>query len=387
MPANSLAASRACLWLAGRRPGARQAPRAGDLRMRIGARAGTSARPRQVAEIAAPLGIERAALLAAVADPAIKERLKQATAAAIARGVFGSPFVFVDGEAFWGADRLDSGRCLAARGAAGERGDGAMTEPCAHRAPRRTAAPGSRSTGRTIHNAFDDRLIAELTAALSALASDAAVRAVVLTGSGKSFSAGADLNWMRRTSTYGEAENLADARALAKLMATLDELPKPTIARVNGAALGGGTGLVACCDIAVASADASVRHDRGPPRPDPRRDRALRRRGDRRPPGAPADADRRADRRGRGGPARAGPRGRRGGPARWRGRGAARAAAARRAAGARGGQAPGRDLAGRPIDAGADRRHREPHRRAPGDAGSARGRGRLPRQAPPSWLA
>ena len=107
-----------------------------------------------------------------------------------------------------------------------------------------------------IHNAFDDRLIAELTAALAALASDDGVRVVVLTGSGKSFSAGADLNWMRRTSTYGEAENLADAKALAKLMATLNELPKPTIARVNGAALGGGTGLVACCDIVVASSHA-----------------------------------------------------------------------------------------------------------------------------------
>jgi methylglutaconyl-CoA hydratase len=107
-----------------------------------------------------------------------------------------------------------------------------------------------------VHNAFDDRLIAELTAALSVLAADDAVRAVVLTGSGRSFSAGADLNWMRRTSTYGEAENLADARALAGLMVTLHELSKPTIARVNGAALGGGAGLVACCDIAVASADA-----------------------------------------------------------------------------------------------------------------------------------
>ena len=67
-----------------------------------------------------------------------------------------------------------------------------------------------------------------MTAALTRLAEDPAVRAVVLTGSGKSFSAGADLNWMRRTATYGEAENLADARALAKLMATLNELPKPT---------------------------------------------------------------------------------------------------------------------------------------------------------------
>jgi len=108
-----------------------------------------------------------------------------------------------------------------------------------------------------IHNAFDDRLIAELTAELARLGADDAVRVLVLTGAGRSFSAGADLNWMRRTASYGEAENLADARALAKLMQTLNELPKPTIARVNGAALGGGTGLVACCDIVVASEQAT----------------------------------------------------------------------------------------------------------------------------------
>jgi methylglutaconyl-CoA hydratase len=108
-----------------------------------------------------------------------------------------------------------------------------------------------------IHNAFDDRLIAGLTAALARLAADDAVRVVVLTGAGRSFSAGADLNWMRRTATYGEAENLADARALAKLMQTLNELPKPTVARVNGAALGGGAGLVACCDIVIASERAT----------------------------------------------------------------------------------------------------------------------------------
>jgi methylglutaconyl-CoA hydratase len=104
-----------------------------------------------------------------------------------------------------------------------------------------------------IHNAFDDRLIALLTAELTRLGADEAARVLVLTGAGRSFSAGADLNWMRRTASYGEAENLADARALAKLMQTLNEVPKPTIARVNGAALGGGTGLVACCDIVIAS--------------------------------------------------------------------------------------------------------------------------------------
>jgi methylglutaconyl-CoA hydratase len=107
-----------------------------------------------------------------------------------------------------------------------------------------------------IHNAFDDRQIFELTAAFGELARDDAVRAVVLTGAGSSFSAGADLNWMRRTTTYGEAENLRDANALAALMKSLNELPQPTVARVNGAALGGGTGLVACCDVAIASEEA-----------------------------------------------------------------------------------------------------------------------------------
>jgi methylglutaconyl-CoA hydratase len=108
-----------------------------------------------------------------------------------------------------------------------------------------------------IHNAFDDRLIADLTIELDGLGADESMRVVVLTGAGRSFSAGADLNWMRRTTSYGEVENLADARALAELMQTLNELPKPTVARVNGAALGGGTGLVACCDIVVASERAT----------------------------------------------------------------------------------------------------------------------------------
>jgi methylglutaconyl-CoA hydratase len=107
-----------------------------------------------------------------------------------------------------------------------------------------------------IHNAFDDRQIAELTAAFRDLAAADAVRAVVLTGAGRSFSAGADLNWMRRTSTYGEAENLRDANALAGLMKALYDLPQPTVARVNGAALGGGTGLVACCDMVIAGESA-----------------------------------------------------------------------------------------------------------------------------------
>jgi methylglutaconyl-CoA hydratase len=108
-----------------------------------------------------------------------------------------------------------------------------------------------------VHNAFDDALIAQLTAALLSLEADRRVRVVVLAASGKSFSAGADLAWMQRMAGYSEAENLADARALAGLMSTLDRLAKPTVALIQGAAFGGGVGLVACCDIAIASEAAS----------------------------------------------------------------------------------------------------------------------------------
>jgi methylglutaconyl-CoA hydratase len=107
-----------------------------------------------------------------------------------------------------------------------------------------------------LHNAFEAGLIAELTAALEAVAGDSSERAVVLEGSGASFSAGADLHWMRGMAAASEAENRADALALARLMRTLDELPKPTIARVHGVALGGGLGLVACCDIALGVPEA-----------------------------------------------------------------------------------------------------------------------------------
>lgn len=103
------------------------------------------------------------------------------------------------------------------------------------------------------HNAFDEHLIAAITDALRALAGDDTVRAVVLAGRGRSFSAGGDLDWMRRAAGYGYEENLADANALATMLRTLAELPKPTIARVHGAALGGGMGLACACDIAVAS--------------------------------------------------------------------------------------------------------------------------------------
>ncbi|MGN7919725.1 enoyl-CoA hydratase-related protein [Lysobacter sp. ESA13C] len=104
-----------------------------------------------------------------------------------------------------------------------------------------------------LHNAFDAILIAALTGALEAVAGDDEVRVVVIEGEGASFSAGADLNWMRGMAAASEAANREDALALARLMRTLNELPKPTIARVHGAAFGGGVGLVACCDIALAA--------------------------------------------------------------------------------------------------------------------------------------
>jgi methylglutaconyl-CoA hydratase len=107
-----------------------------------------------------------------------------------------------------------------------------------------------------VHNAFDAALIATLTGFLQAVATDDSVRVVVIEGAGASFSAGADLNWMRGMASASERENRDDALALARLMRTLDELPKPTIARVHGAAFGGGVGLVACCDIAIATPDA-----------------------------------------------------------------------------------------------------------------------------------
>ncbi len=107
-----------------------------------------------------------------------------------------------------------------------------------------------------VHNAFDEVLIAELTAACQALDQDPQVRVVVLAGRGKSFSAGADLNWMKRAAQNGPDENLRDARALARMLQVLAEMRKPTIARVQGAALGGGTGLTAACDMAVASSRA-----------------------------------------------------------------------------------------------------------------------------------
>lgn len=108
-----------------------------------------------------------------------------------------------------------------------------------------------------VHNAFNAHLIAELTAAFRQLDGDEAVRVVVLAGRGKSFSAGADLNWMKAAGEASEAENFADAMKLAGMLRTLAGIHKPTIARVHGAALGGGMGLASACDICVA-ADKAV---------------------------------------------------------------------------------------------------------------------------------
>ena len=114
-----------------------------------------------------------------------------------------------------------------------------------------------------VHNAFNEALIAELTDTLVALDGDETVRAVVLAGAGKSFCAGADLHWMKKMAGHGHAENVADANALAHMLRTLYGLSKPTIARVHGTAMGGGVGLVACCDIAIAAQDATFAFSEG----------------------------------------------------------------------------------------------------------------------------
>ena len=108
-----------------------------------------------------------------------------------------------------------------------------------------------------IHNAFNEHVITELTKVVANLGSTSSLEAIVLTGNGKSFCAGADLEWMGKMVGYSHAENLADARALQTLFETIAQCPKVVIAAVNGAAMGGGAGLVAACDFAIASDKAS----------------------------------------------------------------------------------------------------------------------------------
>jgi len=107
-----------------------------------------------------------------------------------------------------------------------------------------------------LRNAFDDELIARLARAFEDVENDTSVRVMVLAGNGPAFCAGADLNWMKRMAGYDHARNLADAGALAQMLARLDRLAKPTIARVHGPVFAGGTGLVAACDIAVGTREA-----------------------------------------------------------------------------------------------------------------------------------
>ena len=109
-----------------------------------------------------------------------------------------------------------------------------------------------------LRNAFDDALISLLKKTFLEIERDRSVRVMVLAGNGPAFCAGADLNWMKRMAGYSYDENLADAKALAEMLAALDRLPKPTIARVHGPVFAGGTGLVAACDIAVGTPEAKM---------------------------------------------------------------------------------------------------------------------------------
>jgi len=108
-----------------------------------------------------------------------------------------------------------------------------------------------------VFNAFDESMIAQLDKAFDELISDDSVRVIVLAGDGKHFSAGADLQWMQRASNETREWNLADARRFATMLGKIDACPKPTLARIQGAALGGGVGLVCACDIAIAADNAS----------------------------------------------------------------------------------------------------------------------------------
>jgi methylglutaconyl-CoA hydratase len=110
-----------------------------------------------------------------------------------------------------------------------------------------------------VHNAFDPEMVQALTATLRTLESNAKVRAIVITGAGKSFCAGADIEHMKKSAKFSRAQNLDNARATAKMLQTLHGLAKPTIACVRGAVRGGGVGLVSACDIAIAERGATFR--------------------------------------------------------------------------------------------------------------------------------
>jgi methylglutaconyl-CoA hydratase len=126
------------------------------------------------------------------------------------------------------------------------------------RVSRRTAGVAQVTMSRpSVFNAFDEAMIGELDAAFAQLAEDASVRVIVLAAEGKHFSAGADLQWMVRASQASREWNLADARRFASMLSRIENCPKPTVARIQGAALGGGVGLACACDIAIATENAS----------------------------------------------------------------------------------------------------------------------------------
>ena len=133
-----------------------------------------------------------------------------------------------------------------------------MGEPSAVRVDREGPALVVTLTRPQVHDAFDDVMIAELTAAFREASLDGSARVVVLKSTGKSFCAGADLDWMRRLGAATLDENVADAGLLEDMFRAIATCPKPVVARVHGAAFGGGAGLVAACDVAVASTEAKL---------------------------------------------------------------------------------------------------------------------------------
>lgn len=132
-----------------------------------------------------------------------------------------------------------------------------MTSPYRHLLVRREGPVEHLTLSRPeVRNAFNDEVIIELSGWAGRTAADPGVRVVVLGGAGRAFCAGADVAWMARMRTYSEEENLRDAAAMASMFGALDTLPVPLVGRIHGAALGGGTGLAAVCDVVVASDDA-----------------------------------------------------------------------------------------------------------------------------------
>lgn len=132
-----------------------------------------------------------------------------------------------------------------------------MSETCLEISRPRAGVARVAMTRPDVYNAFDETMIAGIDAAFERLGADDSVRVIVLAGEGRHFSAGADLDWMKRASEASVEWNLEDARKLAAMLQRIDTCPKPTVARIQGAALGGGVGLACACDIAIAAEDAS----------------------------------------------------------------------------------------------------------------------------------